>query len=90
MIEAGESRKATSLAHGTKASGASSASLASNLGFTPDCDLKDKDAISAVTRASSQECKRELVSLACRLQSKSLFPKRLPSFCHLKGNLAHS
>ena len=57
----------------------------SQLDFRPNCDIEDKAAISAINRAVSASCKRDLAELACRLQTKSLYPAKLPNYCHIKG-----
>lgn len=55
------------------------------LDFDPACSIKSPDAISAINRATTQKCKEELVNISCLIQSNKLYPKKLPSFCHLRG-----
>ena len=55
-------------------------------GYTPSCQIKGKDSISAINRASSEECKKQIAELACRSVDASdgignLYPTHLPNFC---------
>lgn len=40
---------------------------------------------SAVRRAKSDQCKKEIVDVVCKHESKYMFPESLPRFCPLKG-----
>ena len=46
--------------------------------FEPPCKVQGKEAVSAINRAKSVQCKQELANLAC---SESLYPKYLPNLC---------
>ena len=55
-------------------------------GYTPSCQIKGKDSISAINRASSDTCKKQIADLACRSVDASdgignLYPTHLPNFC---------
>uniref|UniRef100_UPI00358DF71E xylosyltransferase 2-like isoform X2 n=1 Tax=Myxine glutinosa TaxID=7769 RepID=UPI00358DF71E len=48
------------------------------------CNLKSKDALSALARASSKQCRREITNVACLHQEGKLMPVSLTSHCPLK------
>ena len=82
--EEDESRIASRYQHETK----SSRILGTKkLGFEPFCDIRIKDAISALNRASSQECKEQIANISCQVQAKTLYAQHLPRYCHSKGML---
>lgn len=59
-----------------------SSTLLSELKFKPKCDiLKDKEVISALQRARTQECKEHIVDVACNIKSGQLYSKTLPNSC---------
>lgn len=59
-----------------------SSTLLSELKFKPKCDiLKDKEVISALQRARTQECKEHIVDVTCQIKSGHLYPKTLPNTC---------
>lgn len=59
-----------------------SSTLLSELKFKPKCDiLKEKEVISALQRARTQECKEHIVDVACNIKSDQLYPKTLPNSC---------
>lgn len=55
------------------------------LDFKPSCNIKSKEAISAIHRAKSQLCKKEIVNKSCLIQSDNFYPKKLPNNCPKKG-----
>lgn len=58
------------------------ATLLSELKFKPKCDiLKDKEVLSAIQRAQTQECKEHIIDIACAIKSNTLYPKTLPNTC---------
>jgi protein xylosyltransferase len=58
------------------------ATLLSELKFKPKCDiLKDKEVLSAVQRARTQECKEHIIDVACAIKSNTLYPSKLPNSC---------
>ncbi|KAL7022478.1 hypothetical protein ACKWTF_012256 [Chironomus riparius] len=58
------------------------ATLLSELKFKPKCDiLKDKDVLSAIQRAKTQECKEHIIDVACAIKSNTLYPNTLPNSC---------
>ncbi|KAL0822523.1 hypothetical protein ABMA28_004572 [Loxostege sticticalis] len=51
------------------------------LDFKPSCEIQNREAISAIHRAKTQNCKQEIVNLTCLIQGGSFYPKRLPNAC---------
>uniref|UniRef100_A0A0P6K152 protein xylosyltransferase n=1 Tax=Aedes aegypti TaxID=7159 RepID=A0A0P6K152_AEDAE len=51
------------------------------LEFVPPCDIRSKETISAVHRAKSQSCKRQILDIACEIQKGTFYPRKLPNFC---------
>ncbi|CAM9282289.1 unnamed protein product [Lampetra planeri] len=47
----------------------------------PKCVIKGKDAMSALHRAGSQQCRQELANIVCLHQAGQLMPGPLPQFC---------
>lgn len=60
----------------------------SQLKFHPKCNIsRDKEVVSAVSRAHSQECKELIINVACAIRSNDLYPTTLPNTCKsLNGN----
>lgn len=57
-----------------------------SLNFTPMCEVKVREAVSAVTRAQSQACKQRIVNVTCLSQQGLLYPERVQSLCpHSRG-----
>ncbi|XP_037074011.1 xylosyltransferase oxt-like [Pollicipes pollicipes] len=56
------------------------------LGFEPRCALETREVVSAVLRAESEPCRRELVEFACRLREGTAYPVRLPNYCPHHGH----
>lgn len=52
-----------------------------SLNFTPACEITSKEAISAITRASSQQCKQYIVNTTCLNQQGVLYPDKIQSSC---------
>ncbi|KAM6957000.1 xylosyltransferase 2 [Aplochiton taeniatus] len=53
--------------------------------FVPKCDIVGKDALSALHRASSRQCRQEIGNIVCEHQAGQLMPQALPQFCPLHG-----
>lgn len=51
------------------------------LHFVPSCNITVRDALSALDRAKTQQCKKEIADIACAIQKGTFYPKVLPSFC---------
>ncbi|KAG9264541.1 xylosyltransferase 2 [Astyanax mexicanus] len=52
-----------------------------NSDFVPKCDISGKDALSALHRATSRQCRQELANIVCQHQAGELMPQALPQFC---------
>lgn len=66
------------------------ATLLSELKFKPKCDiLNDKDVISAVQRARTQQCKEHIINVACDIKSGILYPAQLPNTCSSGNYIAN-
>ncbi|XP_075994851.1 xylosyltransferase 2 [Genypterus blacodes] len=53
--------------------------------FVPKCDIVGKDALSALHRAGSQQCRQEIANIVCQHQAGKLMPDALPQFCPQHG-----
>lgn len=53
--------------------------------FVPKCDIIGKDALSALHRAGSQQCRQEIANIVCQHQAGKLMPDALPQFCPQLG-----
>uniref|UniRef100_A0A4W4GM74 Xylosyltransferase 2 n=1 Tax=Electrophorus electricus TaxID=8005 RepID=A0A4W4GM74_ELEEL len=49
--------------------------------FVPKCEISGKDALSALHRASSRQCRQEIANIVCQHQAGELMPQALPQFC---------
>ncbi|XP_034045918.1 xylosyltransferase 2 [Thalassophryne amazonica] len=58
---------------------------ASSSDFVPKCDIVGKDALSALHRAVSQQCRQEIANIVCQHQAGQLMPDTLPQFCPQLG-----
>lgn len=55
------------------------------LDFKPACDVKSREAISAIHRARTQSCKQQIVNKTCLIQSGNFYPEVLPHRCLSEG-----
>lgn len=58
--------------------------------YKPTCDITSPEALSAIQRASSKECKQKLADIACLGKQNQLYPQELYSTCHIKGKRSSS
>jgi protein xylosyltransferase len=73
---------AAAAATGTRSDKDKIATLLSELKFKPKCDiLKDKEVISAVQRARTQQCREHIINIACDIKAGVLYPKKLTNTC---------
>lgn len=56
--------------------------------FVPKCDIMGKDALSALHRAASQQCRQEIANIVCQHQAGKLMPDNLPQFCPQLGEIS--
>lgn len=52
-----------------------------DLAFTPGCEVQSKDAWSAVNRARTEECKRQILDTVCAIESGTFYAEHLTSQC---------
>ena len=55
--------------------------------YQPKCEINGKEAVSAITRARTVQCKQELADVTCLHNQNKLYALRLPRFCSLKGSV---
>eukprot|EP00058_Branchiostoma_floridae_P018096 XP_002603585.1 hypothetical protein BRAFLDRAFT_126911 [Branchiostoma floridae] len=53
--------------------------------YVPKCEIKGKDAVSALSRAKTAQCKQQLADTACLMQEGKLFPEFIPRYCPVDG-----
>ncbi|GAB0096267.1 Xylosyltransferase oxt [Sergentomyia squamirostris] len=52
-----------------------------DLQFSPPCSIRSREAISAINRARSQQCKQHIANVSCAIQSGHFYTPWLPSSC---------
>ncbi|KAJ8716102.1 hypothetical protein PYW08_013387 [Mythimna loreyi] len=58
------------------------------LDFQPPCEIKSREAISAIHRAKTQNCKQQIVNKTCLIQNGHFYPEELPNSC-LRGQTTY-
>ncbi|CAM9316629.1 unnamed protein product [Lampetra fluviatilis] len=53
--------------------------------YVPKCEIAGKEALSALSRARSAQCKQEIADVVCLHQEGKLMPESLPRFCPIEG-----
>lgn len=69
---------------GTESSSKQSANVHSQteqINFKTKCDIVSKEAISAILRAKTPECKQTLANISCDIQNDEFYPAELPNRC---------
>lgn len=51
----------------------------------PRCEVSGKEAISALSRAQSRECRQQIVEVYCRHRDGALMPQKVPRYCPIEG-----
>uniref|UniRef100_A0A8D3A379 Xylosyltransferase 1 n=1 Tax=Scophthalmus maximus TaxID=52904 RepID=A0A8D3A379_SCOMX len=51
----------------------------------PECEISGKEAISALSRAKSKECRQQIAEVYCRHKEGQLMPEKVTRYCHLEG-----
>ncbi|KAL4648100.1 xylosyltransferase 2 [Arapaima gigas] len=59
-----------------------------NSDFAPKCEVLSKDALSALHRAPSRQCRQEIADVVCQHQEGRLMPESFPQFCPQLHGLA--
>lgn len=52
---------------------------------TPKCEITGKEAISALSRAKTKECRQQIAEVYCRHKDKQLMPEKVTRYCPLEG-----
>lgn len=59
---------------------------------TQDCDINkianNKETVSAIHRAKSQECKKHIIDIACAIEAGKFYPQQLPNYCPGKNYIS--
>lgn len=66
------------------------APLAPGGDWAPKCEITGKDALSALHRATSRQCRQEIGNIVCQHQDGQLMPESLPQFCPQHGETGGS
>lgn len=53
----------------------------------PKCEVTGKEAISAMSRAKSKQCRQEIADVYCQHKVGKLMPEQVTRFCALEGKL---
>ncbi|KAK9393197.1 xylosyltransferase 1 [Crotalus adamanteus] len=53
----------------------------------PKCDISGKEALSALSRAKSKQCRQEIAETYCQHKQGKLMPEQVTRFCPLEGKL---
>ena len=51
----------------------------------PQCEISGKEAISALSRAKSRECRHQIAEVYCKHKERTLMPEKVPRFCPKEG-----
>lgn len=51
------------------------------LDLQANCSITSKEAISALQRAKSKDCRQYIAQVSCAIQAGEFYPRRLPSYC---------
>uniref|UniRef100_A0A667XT10 Xylosyltransferase 1 n=1 Tax=Myripristis murdjan TaxID=586833 RepID=A0A667XT10_9TELE len=54
-------------------------------GAPPKCEISGKEAISALSRAKSKECRQQIAEVYCRHKEGQLMPEKVTRYCPLEG-----
>ena len=53
----------------------------------PQCEISGKEAISALSRAKSRECRQQIVEVYCKHKERALMPEKVPRYCPVEGEI---
>lgn len=53
----------------------------------PRCEISGKEAISALSRSKSKQCRQEIAEIYCQHKQGKLMPEMVTRFCPLEGKL---
>ncbi|XP_062136792.1 xylosyltransferase oxt [Drosophila sulfurigaster albostrigata] len=63
--------------------------VAKQLGFQPECDINAKEAISALQRAKTKDCRQHIAHIACAIQAGRFYASQLQSSCPAGNHTAN-
>ncbi|TMS15547.1 Xylosyltransferase 1 [Larimichthys crocea] len=49
------------------------------------CEISGKEAISALSRSKSRECRQQIVEVYCKHKERALMPEKVPRYCPREG-----
>ncbi|XP_018094601.1 xylosyltransferase 1 isoform X2 [Xenopus laevis] len=78
----------SSKSHHTKKSGNSSPEIKYEL--PPKCEITGKEAISALSRAKSKQCRQEIAEVYCQHKQGKLMPEKVTRLCPLEGKSSNN
>ncbi|KAH8278229.1 hypothetical protein KR044_002927 [Drosophila immigrans] len=67
----------------------STVQVAQQLGFQPECDINAKEAISALQRAKTKDCRQHIAQIACEIQAGRFYATQLQSSCPAGNHTAN-
>ena len=53
----------------------------------PKCEISGKEAISALSRAKTKECRQQIAEVYCRHKEGKLMPEKVTRFCPIEGKM---
>ncbi|NP_001165868.1 xylosyltransferase 1 [Danio rerio] len=53
----------------------------------PKCEISGKEAISALSRAKTKECRQQIVEVYCRHKEHQLMPEKVTRYCPVEGKV---
>ncbi|XP_078510592.1 xylosyltransferase 2 isoform X2 [Lissotriton helveticus] len=53
--------------------------------FLPKCEITGKEALSALSRANTRQCRQEIANVMCLHQAGKLMPRSVPRYCQTSG-----
>jgi len=62
---------------------------AQQLGFQPECDILAREAISALQRAKTKDCRQHIAHIACAIQAGRFYAPQLRSSCPAGNHTAN-
>lgn len=60
-----------------------------HFGIRPECNITSKEAISALQRAKTKDCRKQIAHIACAIQEGNFYARRLPSYCPAGNHTAN-
>nr|XP_055050166.1 xylosyltransferase 1 isoform X1 [Misgurnus anguillicaudatus] len=53
----------------------------------PKCEISGKEAISALSRAKTKECRQQIAEVYCRHKERQLMPEKVTRYCPIEGKV---